>query len=184
MASRDLNIKGLKELDDALRTLPEKLHKNVMRAALRAGMKEFQAEILYRVPIGTPSGEGIRLYGHYRGALRDSIKISTRSKRGIVTAKVTAGGKTKGGADVFYAHFLEFGTAAHQIRGARGGFLSFGGGRYRSVMHPGTKPQPFMRPALDAKAEAAVRAFASKVRSVLATKHGIDVPAPMEEGDE
>jgi putative ABC transport system ATP-binding protein len=113
-------------------------------------------------------------------ALRDSFRISTRSSRGTVTAKVSVGSEK-----AFYGRFVEFGTAAHMITAKnRGQLLFFAGGFYRSVNHPGATPRPFMRPAFDSKHPQALQAFANKVRQVLATKHGIDVPAPLLEGDE
>jgi HK97 gp10 family phage protein len=160
-------IKGLKELYEALQTLPVKLERNVMRSALRAGMKVIMEEAKSNVPART-------------GALRDSFKISTRLRKGTVTAKVSVGNEK-----AFYGRFVEFGTAAHVIAAKnKGQLMFFAGGFYRSVSHPGAKARPFMRPALDNKADDALRAFAAKVRSVLSSKHGIDVPAPLLEGDE
>ena len=162
-----VQIKGLKELGEALQTLPVKLERNVMRSAMRAGMKIIMDEARANVPART-------------GALRDSFKISTRVTRGTVTAKVSVGDRK-----AFYGRFVEFGTAAHVIRAKnRGQLLFFAGGFYRSVNHPGATPRPFMRPAFDSKHPQALQAFANKVRDVLRTKHGIDIPSPMLEGDE
>ena len=36
-SSQNIEITGLKELNDVLKSLPEKIEKNVMRGALRAG---------------------------------------------------------------------------------------------------------------------------------------------------
>jgi len=137
-----------------------------MRSAMRAGVNVLKAAAIDNIPVDT-------------GALRRSVKVSTRSSRGVVSAKVSAGGK-----DAWYARFVEFGTAAHVIKAKPGRFLSIGGAYLTSVNHPGARAKPFMRPALDNKADDALRAFAAKVRSVLSTKHGIDVPAPLLEGDE
>lgn len=161
-----VQVKGLKELGEALQTLPVKLERNVMRSAMRAGMKIIMDEARSNVPAKT-------------GALRDSLRISTRSFRGTVTAKVTVGNR-----QAWYGRFVEFGTAAHVIASKPGSLLAFGGGFYRAVNHPGATPRPFMRPAFDSKHPQALQAFANKVRQVLATKHGIDVPAPLLEGDE
>ena len=43
---------------------------------------------------------------------------------------------------LFYARFVEFGTKAHE-----------NGGRFAGSQHPGTAPDPFMRPAFDAEAQ-------------------------------
>lgn len=162
----DVNIRGAKELAEALATLPDKLQANVMRAALRAGAKLIREEAVACVPVDS-------------GDLRSSLKIGTRSRRGVVSANIKAGGK-----QAFYAHFVEFGTAAHTITAKDGGYMMFGGAWVKSAHHPGARAQPFMRPALDGRAQAAVQAMAEAMRARLATKHGIDVPAPLEEGDE
>jgi HK97 gp10 family phage protein len=152
-------IKGGRELAEFLAQLPAKIEKNIMRAALRAGANEFKAEAKANVPVDD-------------GDLRDSIRVSTRSKGGTVYASVKAGNKK-----AWYWHFVEFGTQPHIIKAKKAGSLQFGGTFAKSVMHPGAKPKPFMRPALDAKSGAAVAAVAAKVRERL-TKEGINVPAP------
>lgn len=169
MAVEYNHVKGLRELHAALQSLPIKLEKNVMRSALRAGANVIRNE-----------ARATAAFADQTGKLRKSIRVSTRATRGgVVQAKVSAGGKR-----AFYAHFVEFGTAAHHIFAFPGRFLAFGGGVYKVVSHPGTAARPFMRPALDSKRAAAVQAFGEKVRSVLSTKHGINVPAPFLEGDE
>ena len=55
-----------------------------------------------------------------------------------------------------------------------GGALSFGGGALQHVDHPGARAQPFMRPALDARASDATVAAAQYMKERLATKHGLD----------
>lgn len=162
----EVNVKGLKELGTALQGLPDKLQRNVMRAALRAGAKLVADQARESVPVDS-------------GALRRSVKVGTRVQRGVVQANVKAGDK-----EAWYARFVEFGTAAHTIKARDGGYMMFGGAWVRSVSHPGARARPFLRPALDARADAAVRATAEKMRQILATKHGIDVAQPAEEGDE
>ena len=46
---------------------------------------------------------------------------------------------------------------------AKGGALSFGGNFYKSVAHPGAKPHPFMRPALDTKWREAIEAIGASL---------------------
>lgn len=151
--SNDVHIAGLKELQAFLDALPAKLERNVMRGALRAGAKVIQAQAIANVPVKS-------------GELRKSLKLRTGGRNGIVTASV----RTK----VFYAKFVEYGTASHAIRAKHGGKLLFGGTFRDSVHHPGTKPKSFLRPALDAKAGAAVIAAAEYMRNRLATKEGLD----------
>ena len=179
----DVQIKGLKELYEALQQLPVKMEQNVMRGALRAGAKVLEAEVKQNVPVAQPSEENARLYGGREVLLRDSVRVSVKARRGTVTAAVKAGGKVKGGGVVFYAHMVERGTAAHYIRAKSKKGLSLGGAVFRGVMHPGARPKPFMRPAFDTQHRAAIEAAREYIRARLAIKHGINVPGPGSELD-
>ena len=173
-----IKTKGLAELQKMLDTLPAKLERNIMRSALRAGAKVLMEEAKQNASVVS-------------GELRDSIRLSTSARRGKVSASV----KT----DLFYAKFVEFGTSPHFIsisatdtpqRKTRRGMQSYSmktinqmvkrgslviGGHFvgPSVHHPGAKPRPFLRPALDTQASAAVIAVANQVKRRL-TKQGLD----------
>lgn len=148
-----VNVKGLSDLGRALEQLPDKLARGALRGALRAGGKVIQG--LARENIESDTGETAK-----------SIKISTRARGLEVSATV----RTKH----YRARWLEFGTRPHLIKARDGGALSFGGGFYKVVEHPGARPHPFMRPALDTGATAAVLAAGLYLKNRLATKHGID----------
>lgn len=47
--------------------------------------------------------------------------------------------------DIWYAHFVEFGTKSH-----------IAGGQFKGSRHPGTAPDPFLRPAFDAEARGTI----------------------------
>lgn len=160
----DINVKGFSDLQKFLDTLAPRVEQNIMRGALRAGAKPILEAAKSAAPVGEPSETNRRRYKLYAGALRDSIRISGRidKRNGKVTASVKAGGKTKSGADVFYAHMVEFGTRPHA--------LSKGG----EVTHPGTAPRPFMRPAIDSQAQNAILAAGEYIKKRLSTKHGLD----------
>jgi HK97 gp10 family phage protein len=162
----EVNVKGLRELQALLDTLPAKVEANVMRGALRAGMKVVEAEAEKNVPVAT-------------GALYAGLKIGTRRRGSVVTANVKATG-----IHGPVAHLIEFGTRAHQIRPKTKEALSFNGNFGEVVNHPGVAPRPFMRPALDSKANAAVSAAAEYMKRRLATKHGLDTAHIRVEGDE
>ena len=187
----EIRVKGLSELNAALQTLPAKIEANVLRSALRAGANVIKDEAKRLVPVSAPNSRNKKRYGFRAGTLRDSIRVSARVKNGRVTASVYAGGQTKSGAEVYYASWVEFGTAAHAImakqangknaarrlnrQAKRSGSLQIGGRFVGSVvMHPGSRPRPFMRPALDGRAQAAVLAAAEYIKKRLALKHGID----------
>lgn len=170
-----VNVKGLSDLAKALDTLPAKIQNNLMRGALRAGAKLVMAEAQHTAA-----------FADRTGALRASLRIGTKLTKTGVMANVSAG-KGKKGKDgkkataAFYARFIEYGTKPHEIRAKKGGLLAIG---VSHVHHPGITPRPFLRPALDVTAPAAVQASAQYLRNKLATKHGIDVPEPLVEGDE
>jgi len=159
--SDDRNITGGAELDAFLQSLPAKLEKNIMRSALRAGAKVFREEARANVPVAL-------------GALKKSVRISTGSKGGQVTASVKAGDKK-----AWYWRFVEFGTAAHVIAPEEAGALAVGGLVREKIEHPGATAKPFMRPALDAKADEAIAAVTAQIRKRL-TAEGINTPAPEE----
>lgn len=163
-----IHIKGLTALGKALSELPLKLERNVLRGALRAG----------QAPIRDHARENA---AKATGELADGLRVSTSSKGGKVYATLRTGGKHG-----FIAPWIEFGTSAHMIKPRRpGGKLRLKDGRVvSSVVHPGSRAIPFMRPALDTQKNAAVLAVANYIRNRLATQHGIDMPAPRIEGDE
>lgn len=180
MSASDENIIGGRQLAEFLATLPAKIEANIMRSALGAGAREMAKEIRERAPVGPPSDEGARLYGGYEGALRDSVRVYTKIFRGKVVAGIRVGGKTKKGASVFYAHIIEYGSRPHLIKAKPGGAIFVGGSPLTQVMHPGTRPNPFVRPAFDMKAQDAIAAVSAQIGKRL-TKAGINVPAPEEE---
>ena len=152
----DVKVKGLADLNKFLQQLPAKVEQSVLRGALRAGANVVMAEAKANVPVDS-------------GQLRDGLKVSTNSRRGRVTAKVKATGK-----HAFIAPWLEYGTAAHKITAKKGKGLFFGGLFVKGVQHPGSRPKPFMRPALDGRAQDAVVAAAEYMKRRLATKNGLD----------
>jgi HK97 gp10 family phage protein len=153
----EIHVRGLSELNKFMSELAPKIEKNILRGALRSGMKVVQ-------PVAKANVHSVS------GLLAKGLKISTRAKGGKVIASLKATGPHE-----YIAKFLEFGTKAHFIT-AKKGWLSFGGIFVKSVWHPGIKkgPYAFMRPALDGQAQSAVIAAAEYMKKRLATKHGID----------
>ena len=175
----DTNIVGAQELDNLLRTLPVKVEKNIMRAALRSGAVVFLAEVKKNIPAVS-------------GDLRRSARVTTRQSRGAVSASVKVGNKK-----AYYAQMVEFGTRPHVIsvtdadrvisqrtgnrisittinRSLRLGGTLIG----PSVMHPGSQPHPYARPAADAAFGPAVEAITAKIRERI-TIEGLNRPAPV-----
>lgn len=202
----EIHVTGLADLQKFLDTLPAKVAANVMRGALRAGAKVIEADARAKCP-SAPSG--FRFFGlRSQGLLRDSIRVSTRIKGTTISSSIKAGGKWKG-VNIFWVNFVEWGTNAHLIsvqesekntnlrRSVKLGMMvkesmttinrrvlqignTFIG---PTVSHPGSKPHPFMRPALDSQAQNAVVAVAEYMKKRLATKEGLDTSGVMIEGD-
>ena len=150
------HVKGLSDLNKFLQQLPAKVEANILRGALRAGAVVVREEMRATVPVDT-------------GTLKAGLKISTNRRRGQVSAKVKATGK-----HAYIAPWLEYGTAAHKITAKKGKGLFFGGLFVKGVQHPGARPKPFLRPALDGRAQDAVVAAAQYMKRRLATKNGLD----------
>lgn len=157
-----VNVKGLDELQKLLDTLPSKMEANVMRGALRAGMK----------PVLESARSNVRKRS---GKLAEGLKIGTRKRGYQMVSRLQAKGEHG-----YLAPWIEYGTSPHIIKGP----LRFGKRWYRNVRHPGARPYPFMRPALDSRKGAALRATGEYIKRRLARKHGIDTSHINLEGDE
>lgn len=186
--SLERHVRGLSQLKAFLDALPVKLERNIMRSALRAGARVV-------LPVARAN---IRSRD---GALAASLKAGSSSKGGQVRGYV----RTR----LFYARMVEYGTRAHYIkinasarptrmtrRGVRAfsigtinkmvnrGSLVIGGAFVgESVSHPGAARRPFLRPALDTQAGAALMAVGEQIKKRL-TKEGLDVSGVELEGDD
>ncbi len=169
----EIHIKGAEGLYQALQDLPVKLERNILRGAMRAGAKEIEREAKALTPVAD-------------GKLRASIRVSVNVRRGQVKARIIAGNK-----EAWYAHMVEGGTAPHIIqadvqglglrdrrgrdiaistanRAIKRGFLALGNGVFaESVSHPGAKPHPFMKPAFEARHQAAIERITDYIRARL-----------------
>ena len=143
----DIKVTGLAELQALLDELPARIEGNVVRGGLRAAAKVVEMEAKRLCPVGKT------------GDLRDSIRVTLRSKHGHISATVKAGN-----ARAFYAHMVEFGTARHWIKPKNRKSLFVAGLLREAVDHPGAKKEPFMRPAIDGKANEAIDAMAVYLR--------------------
>ena len=170
----EVQVTGLAELKKALEGLPAKIEGNVMRGALRAGANVFRDAARRAAPEDS-------------GALRKSIRVASRRQRrrtGWVNIDVKAGNK-----EAWYANQIEFGTASFYTGSGKSvgkpyvirakdedgaevklsrkrRSLRFGNTFASQVMHPGIKPNPFMRQTFDSPANqaAAIEATAAYIR--------------------
>lgn len=155
-------IQGGAELQKLLDSLAPNIERNILRSALRQGANVIRDEAKKNVSDRT-------------GELSKSIKVKTRSRRGNVTAQVVT--------DKYYARFVEYGTESHFIKSKDVKSLFFAGIARQVVEHPGAKPHPFMRPAIDAKQNEAIRAVGEQIRKRL-EKVGVQGSQGLEVDDE
>lgn len=150
-------ISGLKELDSMLKNLPANIEKKVLKGALRAGQKVLSNAVKMNLRQNGSVGTG---------ELEKSVRVRFKrqsEKFGWVRSYVIVGNKK-----AYYGHWLEYGTASYYAGSGRtvgapyeitpkvGGSLLLGGLLRESVMHPGIRPKPFVRPAVDSHTDAAL----------------------------
>lgn len=171
-----IGVRGGAEIARALEEFGANIERNMMRGALRDGAQVIQNDAKARVPQDT-------------GALRESIRVRTGRKGAKVYAYVVAGSSTTkktvkksstrpSGIKVeysnpWYAHLVEYGVKRHVIiagGGTKAGKALAAGARIlgEKVDHPGTTAKPFMRPALDTKAQSAIDIIADYLRKRIA----------------
>jgi HK97 gp10 family phage protein len=158
--AQDSTIEGGRQLDDLLKSLAPKMEKNILRTALRAGGNILRDEARSLVP-------------RKSGDLAKTIRVSTRIRKGQVTASVKAGNRI-----AYYAHMVEFGTRAHIEKAPKGSAMAVNGAARKEVEHPGAQAKPFLRPAADNKFPEAIEAITAKIRERL-TQEGLNTAPPL-----
>jgi HK97 gp10 family phage protein len=181
--SRDMPVSGLKELDAFLSALP----KNMQKAAYRQALTAAAAPIRDEAKLLAPKESGKMAKAIKTGSPRQNpdgtFSISIRldgehsflglfHEYGVRPHLIASTGKGEGRVAVRKA-FEGNGTINAGVMRIGDDFVS------GIISHPGHSAHPFMRPALDAKADEAVQAFAAKIRSYLEGKTGF--AAPMDE---
>ncbi len=166
-----IRLKGGPELLRLLDELPKNLERNVIRGGLRAGAKVIQQQAKANVPVRT-------------GQLKRTIGIGTRAEGAKLSSYIKLRGKGS-----YLGVFVEYGVAPHLISvsnadmpvletrhgprpvsiGTMNKMLKRGSLKIGEnfvgpvVMHPGHAAKPFLRPALDQKAEEAVNAMGAYI---------------------
>lgn len=100
---------------------------------------------------------------------RRRVPVDTGRLRSSIVSRSENSGRTVGyvvGTNVNYAAAVEYGTAPHVIKPKNKKALFWPGARHpvAQANHPGTRAQPFMRPAVE-MAEIFFRANLSQVRA-------------------
>ena len=102
---------------------------------------------------------------------KDKVPVDTGRLKKSIEIKKIKGGKSIG-PDTPYDTYVEFGTGPHLIKPVRASVLHWVGkdGKdhfAKSVMHPGTRRQPYMRPAIQENRKDIARFTAKEIRKVL-----------------
>ena len=135
----EMRLHGFEELERVLRALPEHVERRAVIDGLQAGTRVLIRGMTQRVPERT-------------GGLKRAITTRVRGR-----TRVVIGFRRPAAA---HAHLVEFGTAPHRIRARNAPLLRVGSAVLgRTVDHPGARPHPFIRPALDEDGPAAVEAM-------------------------
>lgn len=144
------DLKGGKELDNALAQLPQAVQKRVLERILKKAALPIAVEASHLAPRG--DGDGPHL--------NESVAVSTKLNKSQAR-KERRSGATKFQATVFVgsrdpkAHLLEFGTGE---RIGKEGATAYRG-RFFGVL----RAQPFMRPAWDLKKSAALEIIRAEI---------------------
>ena len=188
----EIRIKGLDDLQKFLDEFPINVQNNIMRGALRAGMKVVKDKA--KMSIENQSGE-----------LASGLRVYTRIREGIIRASIVTGGYHG-----YVAMWVEFGTRPHLIKvqeeekkinyrlSAKRGVLvreSMTTINRRSLLignnfvgpvikHPGAKPKPFLRPALDTEGTKAVIAAGEYIKMRLSKQYKKDTSSVVIEVEE
>lgn len=178
----EIRVKGLDELQKFLDQFAVNVQNNIMRGALRAGMKVVKDKA--KMSIENQSGE-----------LASGLRVYTRIREGIIRASLVTGGYHG-----YVAMWVEFGTRPHLIKvqeeekkinyrlSAKRGklvresmttvnrrVLMIGNNFVGPVIkHPGAKPKPFLRPALDTEGTRAVVAAGNYIKMRLENQYKMD----------
>jgi len=116
---------------------------SVLREALRIKMNGLMLMLQAHIVGQKLSGQMLH---HRTGKLIDSVRLNPAEA--TATENEVAGGVSAGGGPAWYAKLLQDGTRAHEIVPVNKKALAFllDGKQVivRRVMHPGTKPFPFM----------------------------------------
>lgn len=126
-----MEFKGLSVLEQRLKEFPVIVQKRLLRRSVLAGAGVVRSAARERVRKKS-------------GALAKSIKARRKQHRG----KIVAGEIYVVGPTVPYGHLVELGSAPHVIKPVKAKALGYKGRFGKKVMHPGTAPYPFLRPAL------------------------------------
>jgi HK97 gp10 family phage protein len=148
-------IQGFREIDQILGALGKSMGAKVVRKAIRDGAKPLLKE-----------AKANASHADVTGNLSLSLGFQTDKEGGYSEVMGPRRGRGKN-AKGWHAHLVEYGTAPHLIKPKKGTMLKIGGRLVKEAMHPGSKAQPFLRPAWDAKNQIVVQQVGTELRKIL-----------------
>lgn len=157
-------VEGALEIEKALGKLVIKIEKNISRRAVGAAAKVLISEMKSRVP--TRTGTLKRSIGMKRMKIRKTVTVIIGPRTGNARRQREGkNGRIIKGSDGWYGHLVEFGTLNSRTRP-----LAPGSRRKsrKSGLSTGMQARPFMRPAFDSKASAAIKKMADAYREGIA----------------
>lgn len=187
-------VKGLKDVLDVLSQLGQRIETQAIRSGLTAAAGVVRDEARARLPKKS-------------GLTAASIRSGSPRKNQDSSFSISV--SAKGTRHAFVAYFIEYGVRPHLIkvreedkptRTLRDGrtapwsmkkinrtyMTAQGSLRIGDqfvgpvVSHPGFAARPFLRPALEMKAQEAIAAFRDKIVAVVEKKTGFDIDAAIE----
>lgn len=144
--SIEFSLSGFEDVERLLNTFPEKVEKRLIKGALRKGALVLKKIAKSNAPVGT-------------GKLRRSL--AHRTGRGPIAQVYVKGGKDGG----WYANFVERGTEKHSLR--KGAKLARGTKQDQTIIHPGTRANPFLSKSLDQGYEQTLNAIAEELSRLI-----------------
>jgi hypothetical protein len=150
MAEIEFKISGLAELDRALRELPPRAAKRIIRREMVAAVEPWAEDMRGRVRRGPHhKGKG----DHDFGLLAANIAVRTRVKSDLSGSAEAGPAAKAGNYNLFWAVILEFGR--------KGGVSS------RGRHYPAMPAYPFVRPAFEARKQEVLDRFTTGIREAL-----------------
>jgi len=148
-----MTVEGLKECSQALQNLYDAVERDEVKFLKGVGLI-IERDAKKKVPVDT-------------GQLRNAIRAANPERI------LGGGAQVKVVANKSYAQYVETGTEPHEIRPKHKKALFWPGAEHpvKVVHHPGTKPKPFMYPALESNFKNITREVAKGVDE--AVKKGI-----------
>lgn len=154
-----INIKGLDKVKARLDALAEKVKRKHLRTIMKEATETLREEAARHAP-RRKINSGWEAFVTRPGlSLRDGVaakvSITQAGASGLVGLDYSK---------VHHGHLVEFGTRPHLIK------IKTKSGKYRVIKHPGSRKQPFMRPAFDNKSSEVAETMINRLIAAVETE--------------